>query len=123
MGLMIDWIGPIREKVGTWTSRWHGDLSQRPQLYFKENSTVVYDSRSARPVEHEVGEVGKQVLEFLSNKPGRIGTLTAGLPNLSDIDFSKEVDSLRDRGLVFEEGERYMSLVLPREYPPVTRLE
>lgn len=124
MRLMVEWLDAIREKVNWWKTRWAGaDQLLRPKLYFKENSTVVYDSRSGKAVEHQVGDVGKQVLEYLSSKPARIASLASGLAHLSDIDFTEEVASLRDEGLVFEEGDRYMSLVLPREFPEMTHFE
>jgi ribosomal peptide maturation radical SAM protein 1 len=121
MGLMVEWLGKVREKVNLWQTRWGGsDQVLRPKLYFKENSTVVYDSRSGKAVEHQVGAVGKQVLEYLTSKPARIATLASGLAAISDIDFAKVVAALLDKGLVFEEGERYMSLVLPKDFPPMT---
>jgi ribosomal peptide maturation radical SAM protein 1 len=117
----IKWIGKLREKVNLWWTRWHGeDQPPPPRLFFKGQgaSSVVYDSRSGEVVEHQIGDVGRQVLEHLA-KPRRIKDLAADLSHIPDFDPEKEVALLQERGLVFQEGERYMSLVLPEEPPPL----
>ena len=119
--LMSEWIDRVRERVDWWQSRWHNvDQLLPPKLQFKDNSTVVYDSRSGRALERQVGDVGKQVLDFLHGRPADISRIAAGLSHLSGTDFAKEVALLRSRGLVFQEGDRYLSLVLAREAPPMT---
>lgn len=116
------WIDKIREQFAVWWTRWHGeDQLLPPRLFFKEKgkSTIVYDSRSGKVVEHHVGDVGRQVLEHLT-KSRRITDLAADLSHIPNLDPDKEIAFLQDRGLVFQEGERFMSLVLPEEPPPTS---
>ncbi|HKV37779.1 MAG TPA: RiPP maturation radical SAM C-methyltransferase [Blastocatellia bacterium] len=111
---MVKWIGKVREKVGPWLVRWNSAASGQaaPRLHFKDGSaTTVYDSRSGEVVEHEIGQSGRQILDQLS-KPGRIEDLTRELGRAGAFDAEKEVTILRDKGLVFEENGRFMSLVL-----------
>jgi hypothetical protein len=112
------WIGSIREKINAWHERWYGDgQSVRPKLYFKDdgNSTVVYDSRREKVVEHEVGEVGKRVLQALAEKPRRKADVASMLSDVAGFNIEREMDFLQSRGLVFQEGERYLNLVHDRE--------
>jgi magnesium-protoporphyrin IX monomethyl ester (oxidative) cyclase len=113
---MIRWIGKIREKVGGWLKRWHGkDGAMMPALFIKERGkvTVIYDSRTGEVKEHYLDEIAANVLEYFS-KARRITDLAADLNHIPQLDPSREVAYLQERGLLFQEGERYLSLVLPR---------
>lgn len=114
---MISWIGRIREKTEHWHKRWNRrDGRVAPALYLKKGADrkSVYDSRSGEAREHEVDEVTVQVLELL-NKPGRIGDLTNNFGHIPDFDPERQLSFLKERGWIFQEHERYLSLVLPRE--------
>lgn len=116
---MVKWIDKVRKETTAWSELWDRDGGFQPKLYFKENgnSTVVYDSRSGEGVEFDVGAIGKQVLECL-DKPKDMGTLARQLsPN---VDAEKEVAVLQERGLIFQEGPRYLSLVHLREPPTMS---
>ena len=124
MSVMIKWIDQIRVKVNHWITRWHAvDQLLPAKLYFKENSNVVYDSRSGRVVEHDVQAAGRLVLDAISSKPGRIGTIVEALENTTEVEAEGIVSSLQSRGLVFEEEGRYLSLVLPRETQKMSLFE
>jgi ribosomal peptide maturation radical SAM protein 1 len=124
MTVMIKWIDQIRVKVSHWFTRWHGmDHLIPPQLYFKENSTIVYDSRSGKVVEHDVQPAGRLVLESISSKPARMGAIAAAIEDTVDVDAARIMASLQSRGLVFEEDGRYFSLVLPKETQKMSILE
>jgi hypothetical protein len=97
--------------------RYQGGNSALPgRLYFKESEgqTVVYDSRSGQAVEHEISEAGLEVLRAC-NKANRIAQLQAQLGHLPNFDAVKEVAYLQERGLLFQEHERLLSLVLPQK--------
>ena len=111
------WVQKIREKVQMWRGHWNRDNgSVPPRLFFQENgrADVVYDSRTGEVVEHEVGEVGKQLLEQLI-KPKRIDKLTADLQHIPDFDPERQLSFLHEKGLVYHDGDRYMSLVFSKE--------
>ena len=81
---------------------------------------VVYDSRFNQVTEHPIDVVGKKVLEKIT-KPTRIDTLYLKLEDVTRSDVEKAVTFLKDRGLLFQEGQRLMSLVFPDDPPPINQ--
>jgi ribosomal peptide maturation radical SAM protein 1 len=117
---MTAWIDQMRKRVDAWIERWSEQSKlPHPQLYFKDNSTVVYDSRSRRVIEHQVGPIGKRVLERLASPISR-EDLAKSMDDLSGFDPQRELAFLQYRGLIFQEGNRYLSLVLPHQPPKST---
>jgi ribosomal peptide maturation radical SAM protein 1 len=116
------WLGNLRAKVGQWQSIWNENPNTQPQLFFKENghSTVVYDSRSGKSVEHEIGELGRQVLTYLTEKPRELVDLARKMSHISGFDPAREVAALQAKGLVFQEGARYINLVMDKEPPKMS---
>lgn len=92
-----------------------------PKLFFKDNgsSTVIYDSRSGVATLHEVGAAGKQALEQLSKKK-TIPDLARILSHIPNFDAAKEVAFLQKHGLVFQEHDQFLSLVLSKDPPAMT---
>ncbi len=118
--IMVKWIDTIQEKVDLWRNRWHDEKQTIPPKVFlkeKDKTVIVYDSRSGEVLEHPVGRVGKQVLEYLVT-PRKITDLASDLNHISNFDPEKEIAFLKDRGLVFQEGERFLSLVHLNETSP-----
>lgn len=119
---MLKWLSKIRAKFDMWWERWHEpNGGPYPKLHFKkgEAATLVYDSRSGKPLEHRLSDTAAQLLEFL-NKPKRLADMQAAFNHVARFDAGREIAALQDRGLVFEESERYMSLVLPQDLPPMS---
>jgi hypothetical protein len=116
------WIGDLRVKVDQWRAIWNQNTSGQPQLFFKENghSTVVHDSRTGKAIEYDIGEVGREVLAYLNDKPRELGDLAKKMDHLSGFDPAREVAALQAKGLIFQEGERYLNLVLAKETPKMT---
>jgi ribosomal peptide maturation radical SAM protein 1 len=113
MTVMIKWLDQVRMKVTQWATRFHAvDKLQPAKLYFKPDFTI-YDSRSGRAEEYDVGEAGRKVLELLSNKPARLGAIAAHLGEGHDA--AEVLALLQSKSLLFEEEGRYLSLVLPKE--------
>ena len=119
---MVKWIGKVREKHNKWLSLWSVKGRFHPKLFLKTDgkSTSVFDSRSGEAVEYSISSAGVQVLEQL-NKPRRIHDLAQSLSHIPHFDADEEVAWLNERGLVFHEGERYMSLVFMKA-PPTMEL-
>lgn len=122
---MSRWIDRIRERTTQWTMLWHGGggKTEPPKLHFEANggSNVVFDSRSGQVKRYKVEGCGKEILERL-NKPKRLAVLAGELGHLENFDVEKEVKALQSNGLLFQESERFMSLVLPKEPPRMTKL-
>ncbi len=117
------WIGDLRAKITQWQSIWTQNTETQPQLFFKENGsrTVVHDSRTGKPTEYDIGEVGRALLEYLSDKPREIGDVAKKMSHISGFDPAREIAALQAKGLIFQEGERYLNLVLPKEPPKMTK--
>lgn len=111
---MAEWIGKIREKFEAWSARW-ADPSpdMRPTLYFKQrgNPTIIYDSRASETIEHTLTPISAQILNRLE-KPKKRSDLAMELSPISQLDLDREISFLQERGLVFEENDRFLSLVL-----------
>lgn len=113
---MAKWIGKVRAKVAEWQARWSDPkFKVPPRLYFKGNSSTIYDSRSGSALEHQVGPHGKVVLEYLV-KPTRIEELVKSFSVTDGFDINQEIAALESKGLVLREGDRLLSLVLGGEH-------
>ncbi|HEU0052912.1 MAG TPA: RiPP maturation radical SAM C-methyltransferase, partial [Longimicrobium sp.] len=101
-------VGRLREKVDRWHALWADGPAPELRLEERGGEAWVFDSRSGAPDAYPVGDAGRRVLEAL--------TIGKKIPNLArelpDVDVEEELDRLSERGLIFHEGERYMSLVL-----------
>lgn len=114
--MMAKWIGKLRVKMSNWIARWQNPgRGPAPRLFFKPNSTIVFDSRSDKVTEHQVGATGKAILDFLS-RPGRIDAVSKGLSHIEGLDAEKEIQLLQQKGLLFQEGDRFLSLVLDGDH-------
>ena len=122
MQMMVKWIDKLKEQVKVWLGRWHRwDEGLPPRLYFKEGSpNVVYDSRSGQAVEHDVGDMGRRVLDQIAQQQSGLVKLTAKLGHLEGFNAATEIDLLQQKGLVFQDGRGYISLVLSQQPPPPT---
>lgn len=120
---MAGWIGKLKELVAAWAIRWHGQQpgAERPKLFFKRSgdTDLIYDSRGPKPVEYPVDAADRQVLELL-NAPGRPRALAREL-GITPEEVEQRVAALKAKNLIFQEGDRYLSLVLPGE-PALTSL-
>jgi hypothetical protein len=119
---MIRWIGRLQEQIVLWRARWYDrDSALAPKLFLKgtPDATVIYDSRSGEMVEHKLTAAGRQVLELLA-KPKRVSQLEAELNPPATFDPEQEINRLQERGLIFHEHDRFISLVLPHEPSPMT---
>jgi ribosomal peptide maturation radical SAM protein 1 len=108
--VMAKWIGKVKSRVAEWQSRWKTNQAAPPRLHFKDESTV-YDSRSGSVVEHSINKAGKAILDHLA-KPTRIDDLAKVFGPTT----AQELAALQAAGLVFQENDRLMSLVLEGEH-------
>jgi ribosomal peptide maturation radical SAM protein 1 len=106
-------VNRLREKVHAWQEMW--EEGPRPELRLQElhGMTYVFDSRSGSPDEYPISDDSRRVLEALSTakKPANV------VKELPDVDVEGEIARLRELGLIFWEGERYMSLIITPPRP------
>jgi len=108
------WINKLKALVDHWHTRWHGrDGKPKPSLVFEwqRDARIVRDTRSGMTVGHDVGPMGVRLLECLA-QPTRRSRLAEKLDDLSESDIDSQLEVLRTSGLIFEEGDRYLSLVV-----------
>ncbi len=110
------WIDKLRRAVAAWATPWAG--GEPPVLCFERpGGTTLRDTRSGREVIHDVGEAGRRVLAALVRPvaAAELAALTAGQPGLEPaLDLPAELARLDERGLIFEDRQKLMSLVFPR---------
>ncbi len=113
------WWPRIQEIIARWRAGWASDdpgLRPRLELCRSGESATVHDSRSGQPVEHQLDTPTSKVLGVLAT-PHKVAALARALPELSADEVTTALDELRRRGLVFEDGDRFLSLVLPAAGP------
>jgi ribosomal peptide maturation radical SAM protein 1 len=124
-------FGKMREHVEQWKSAWQprgamqsvmGQWYQQnhPQLFFKQqgNNTLIYDSRTGKILRYQISDTTKDILQYL-DQPHKKADLLKQFARLSRPDIEQEIIFLQDRGLLFEEDGRFISLVLPGKPLPV----
>jgi len=103
------WLERLNEAISAWTERWLGtDEKPQAQLCFASDdvSWAVYDTRSGNPLETEISDTEKQVLDAL-NHPQTL----AQLKDSFGPDVDKMVCTFRSRNWLFKEDSRFLSLV------------
>lgn len=114
------WIGKIRQALAPWRNAW---ASGRPPVlaFTGEGATTIRDTRSGPALFHEVGEVGRRLLEILE-KPMTLDDFRKEVAAQGpQVDLDAELAKLRAKGLLLEDNNRLVSLVLQRE-PKMDRL-
>jgi ribosomal peptide maturation radical SAM protein 1 len=116
-------ITRLRERVNRWTTLWE-DPATRPRVAVTREGGVghVFDSRSGTAVEYTIGDGALRLLDAL----GTAKKLANVAQELDGVRVEDELAELLERGLVFHEGERYLSLVPPPRAPvaiPITRTD
>src|SRR4029077_17506806 len=100
---------------GAWARAWDG--GHPPVLCFEPpGGRTVKDSRSGSTVGHDVGDGGRRLLAALA-APTTLTEL-AKVPFDPPLDVGAELARLRALGLVFEDADGLISLVLPHAVPP-----
>jgi magnesium-protoporphyrin IX monomethyl ester (oxidative) cyclase len=107
-------LSKLRERVERWRVLW-SRRDTRPELRLSERDGVthVYDSRSGVPVEYPIRHEARRLLDALAT-PKKVVNLIKELPG---VDVEAELVKVIERGLVFHEGERYLSLIVAPPRP------
>lgn len=117
---LAQWFTRMRELIATWHKRWPvDDPAARAELYIRRegDELVIRDSRAGHALEYAVSPTTWSVLKEFE-KPAPPERVAARLlSKIPDLNMSQEMAFLRDKRLLFQENERYMSLVLPGRAP------
>lgn len=106
------WIGKIREKVNFWYESWQNQDEHPVLLLYKEGEQhMIRDSRSGELNEYPISAVSARILNLMAETK-RVGDVNKEFTNGSSIDAAKEIAILKEKGLLFEEENRFMSLPL-----------
>ena len=110
---MSKWIGRIREKVERWTNAW-SDGKGGPKLLLNQNGDhcTITDSRSGTVNEYPLEPISGRVLDFLADKAKRVGDVAREFSDVAGFNAAKEMAMLREKGLLFQEEDRYLSLTI-----------
>jgi radical SAM superfamily enzyme YgiQ (UPF0313 family)/uncharacterized protein (DUF433 family) len=117
------WLGQMAGQVEQWKRAWlpRGEMAwgkwyhpNLPKLLLKQqgNETLIHDSRSGKLVKYPIRETTKQILQYL-DQPHKKADLLKQFAHLSPQEIEQAIAFLQDRELLFEEDDRFMSLVLP----------
>ena len=109
----------LREKVERWRAMWKDGAPPELRLETRDGAAYVVDSRSGTRIEHALTGDARQVLEGLATAK-KLANLAKELPG---VDVEGEAARLTERGLLFHEGERYMSLIVPPPQPIAVSVE
>jgi hypothetical protein len=114
---MSKWIGKIKEKIDHWVDAWKDKDQVTPKLLLSEkgNASMIHDSRSGAVEEYRLPPVSGSILNFLAVKPKRVWDVAKEFDEVVGFDAAKEVAFLRERRLVFQEEDRFLSLVLTED--------
>lgn len=114
---MVQYVVPLQRLVENWRKRWAEDASEVPLLYLasRGGAHIVHDSRGDMALEYEIDHVALEILKALGRRQGLADMASALGKSLgiTDAELKSRVDFLAAKELVFEEGARLMSLVLP----------
>lgn len=108
------WIKRLQGRVAHWRSCWErrdGRPEPRLVVEWRGDSRVVCDTRSGAVVEREIDELGLRLLDLLQI-PMKRSHLAAHFGDVPESELGDAIEALRASRLVFEEGERIMSLVV-----------
>jgi len=110
---MSKWIGRIKEQIDRWIDAWKDDKAG-PKLLLHENGDrcMISDSRSGELNEYPLEAISGRILNFLADKQKRVGDVAREFRDIAGFNAAKEVAILREKGLLFQEEDRYLTLVL-----------
>jgi magnesium-protoporphyrin IX monomethyl ester (oxidative) cyclase len=110
---MAPYLGPLGKLIEQWREQWRRESGVPPELYVRRegDQAILHDSRRPMTIEHELSPLQEKVLERFE-KARRRKDFDA-LCEEEGADPDAEFAFFEENDLLWEEGGRYMSLVLP----------
>ncbi|HKH47466.1 MAG TPA: RiPP maturation radical SAM C-methyltransferase [Thermoanaerobaculia bacterium] len=114
LSTMVVWQDKLNKGTATWAERFNG-FDGRPRasltLEPRAQGAVVRDTRSGELVLHEMDELDTRILMDVDSNGWRLVDI-AGHVDADASSVAGRIERLRSLGLIFDEGERLMSVVL-----------
>ena len=108
---VASWMGPMRERVQEWRDRWpDAAASARLDLERNGNGAHVVDSRGGAEEQSELSPAQARLLELLEDER-RMPELHR-LGETEGFDADRDVAWFDERGWIWREGDKVMSLVM-----------
>jgi len=110
----VQWSTVLQQKIDEWRMQWDTEYRDQPPTLEMVNlgtETAIRDFRGSQEVVYKISPISKVLLEELET-PSHMERLTSRRWQFSGIDLAAELECLKARGLVFEENERWLSLVM-----------
>lgn len=105
--VMIKHIDTLRTIVGHWNNSWH---HHRPRLEWQSPTSII-DTRFGKSQEHFPSAEEIAILQALETRKAP-SSLAKSIEILADVNVEKILKDLAEKGLVFCESGRYISLVI-----------
>lgn len=112
--VLVEYISPLQRAVESWKQKWA--VAPQPMLYVRDEGgeRLVYDSRGERAESYTISDAADQMLKVLSRRKP-LSELAASLDQIGKPEVMRAIEFLKEKELVFEEREMWMSLVLPQK--------
>jgi ribosomal peptide maturation radical SAM protein 1 len=111
---MIEMLGDLTHLVDAWKEQWNKHHSgTKPQLYLMDDQQGIYDSRFKETKEHLLSDEQINMLTYLE-QPCLLEDCVRKFSHLSEPKALAVIAELESRGLLFKEGERFLSLVMKK---------
>ncbi len=114
LATMVKWIDRVRAQYENWRTRWErADGRLKPELFFRTRggARIVYDSRSGKAVETEVGAVGLRLLDLL-DKPMKFARIVKNLDDVPEEELERRIATFLEQRFLLREGDLVMSLIV-----------
>lgn len=111
---MVIWQDRLTQGTSRWIERFNGfDGGPRASLNLKPRGTgaMVHDTRSGERTENEVDELETRILRYVDGTARRVEDIAEHLGE-DAASVARKIERLRHLGLVFDEGERLISVVM-----------
>lgn len=115
IGSTAKWIRKLEAAVREWNNGWKSPHNRQvPALTVEQadGAWFVRDSRSAITVEHPLKLLGVRILRYLETPMARSQLAKKFDNEVTAAEVEAELDELRQKSLVFEEGDRLMALTV-----------
>jgi magnesium-protoporphyrin IX monomethyl ester (oxidative) cyclase len=112
------WFTTVDAQVVAWMRRWREGPQPRLFTRRRDGRTWIHDSRGPAVEEYPIADAAALVLDAFASH--RSVAAAAGMLARRGVSVDRELPDLLERRLVFQEEDRFVSLVLPREVGPMS---
>lgn len=107
------WLERLGALVEKWRMQWEGGPERRPRLILgrDEHSATIYDSRFSSNESYRISDVAEKILKAMASVPLTMKEV-AVVSGAHECAARRELGLLRERGLLFEEEGRCLSLAV-----------